>query len=122
MVVGTFEAALTVARGDALRRGADAIAVIGGAEIYRAAMAQADRLEITEVALTPDGDVRFPAIDRSIWREAGRRHCPAGPADDAAFDLVRYVRADPRPTAAPAQLPTVSWAPTGNAMPCNPPR
>ncbi len=34
LVAGSLDAALAAARGDALRRGADAIAVIGGADIY----------------------------------------------------------------------------------------
>src|SRR5262245_2162057 len=53
LVAPGIEAALDAARGDALRRGAEAIAVIGGAEIYAQCMAQADRLLITQVQLRP---------------------------------------------------------------------
>ena len=60
----SVEAALTAARGDALRRGADEIAVVGGADIYAETMALADRLVITRVHLRPAGDTTFPA-DRS---------------------------------------------------------
>ena len=42
--------------------------VIGGEQIYRQAMAVADRLEITEVGLEPEGDAWFPEIDAG-WRE-----------------------------------------------------
>src|SRR5882724_7838092 len=45
----SFAAARAVATGDALRRLATEIAVIGGAEIYAQWMDIADRLEITEV-------------------------------------------------------------------------
>jgi dihydrofolate reductase len=90
--VQSLEAALEVARGDALRRGAQAAMVIGGAEIYARAMPLADRLEITQIHAAPQGDARFPEIDLSRWREIARAAHPAGPDDDAAYDLVTYRR------------------------------
>ncbi len=48
------------------------VMVIGGAEIYRLFLPRADRLELTEVDLAPRGDARFPAFDRSEWRETAR--------------------------------------------------
>ncbi len=42
--------------------------IIGGEQIYRQAMDVADRLEITEVDLEPEGDAWFPAIDPNRWR------------------------------------------------------
>lgn len=41
--------------------------VIGGEQIYRQAMAVADRLEITEVDLDPEGDAWFPEIAAGDW-------------------------------------------------------
>ncbi|MBP5987752.1 MAG: dihydrofolate reductase [Azonexus sp.] len=41
--------------------------VIGGEQIYRQAMAVADRLEITEVDLEPEGDAWFPEISPADW-------------------------------------------------------
>ncbi len=69
LVAPSVEAALTVARGDALRRGAGEIAVIGGADIYRQTMPVADRMVFTRVHLQPDGDTRFPSIDPTVWNE-----------------------------------------------------
>lgn len=46
--------------------------VVGGGEIYRAAWADIDRLEITDVEQTPDGDATFPAIDPNTWVESHR--------------------------------------------------
>ena len=92
VVAPTLPAALEVARGDALRRGADRIMVVGGAEIYAQAMAHADRLEITQIHAVPQGDARFPGIDLGMWRETARVSHPAGPDDDAAYDLVTYRR------------------------------
>ena len=50
----------------------DRIFVAGGGEIYRAAWDRLDRLEVTEVDTTPDGDVTFPEIDPQDWQETSR--------------------------------------------------
>jgi dihydrofolate reductase len=91
----SLKAALQSARGDAWRRGADAIVVIGGAEIYAQAMPFADRLEITQVHASPQGDAVFPLIDPTAWRETARESHPAGPNDDAAYDFVTYLKPIP---------------------------
>ena len=91
LVAHNVETALQAARGDALRRGSD-VMVIGGAEIYAQAMPLADRLEITEVHLKPEGDSGFPPIDPAVWREVAREAHPAGPNDDAACDFVSYLK------------------------------
>jgi dihydrofolate reductase len=92
LVTTSLAEALAIARGDALRRSAAEIAVIGGAEIYAACMEVADRLEITEVHARPEGDTRFPAIDRTQWEEVARVPNPSGPDDSAPFTYVTYRR------------------------------
>ena len=88
-------AARAVATGDALRRLATEIAVIGGAEIYAQWMDVADRLEITEVHARPEGDTYFAAIDRDVWQEVARVRHPAGPDNSADFSYVTYRRRKP---------------------------
>ncbi|MEU0094867.1 dihydrofolate reductase [Kribbella sp. NPDC006257] len=61
------------------------IYVAGGGEIYRQAFPYADRLELTEVDQSPDGDVTFPTFDRSAWTETART-----PLD--GFTFVTYDR------------------------------
>jgi dihydrofolate reductase len=92
LVAPSPQAALAAARGDALRRSADAIAVIGGAGIFSHCMETADRLEITLVHASPQGDTFFPAIDPGHWREVRRTKCPAGAQDDVAFSYISYGR------------------------------
>jgi dihydrofolate reductase len=92
VVTHSFADAHAIAKGDALRRFATEIAVIGGAEIYAQWMASADRLEITEVHAKPEGDTRFPAIDAADWEEVARARNPAGPDDSADFSYVTYRR------------------------------
>jgi dihydrofolate reductase len=92
VVTTSFDAAHAVATGDALRRSAGEIAVIGGAEIYAQWMDIADRLEITEVHARPEGDTHLAAIDAAAWEEAARVRNPAGPDDSADFSYVTYRR------------------------------
>jgi dihydrofolate reductase len=84
--------ALAVARGDALRRSADAVAVIGGAALYAHTIGSADRLVITRVHLQPQGDTAFPSIDPALWQEVSRRTHDPGPGDAGAFTVLVYER------------------------------
>jgi dihydrofolate reductase len=88
----SFGAARAVATGDALRRLATEIAVIGGAEIYAQWMDIADRLEVTEVHARPEGDTHFAAIDPAGWEEVARVGNSAGPDDSADYSYVTYRR------------------------------
>jgi dihydrofolate reductase len=92
VVTTSLEAARAVARGDALRRCALEIAVIGGAEIYAQWMDGADRLEITEVHASPSGDTRLAPIDASQWEEVARERHAAGPDDTVPYSYVTYRR------------------------------
>jgi dihydrofolate reductase len=92
VIAASLDAALAVARGDALRRNADAIIVAGGAEIYAQVLPQASQLAITHVHKKVDGDARFPKIDLTLWREAARSEHPAAAEDEAAFAFVTYAR------------------------------
>ena len=92
VVTRSFADAKAIATGDALRRFATEIAVIGGAEIYAQWMDGADRLEITEVHARPDGDTRFPAVDLTAWEEVARVRNPAGSHDSADFSYVTFRR------------------------------
>lgn len=92
VVTNSCEAARAVATGDALRRFATEIAVIGGAEIFAQWMAGADRLEVTEVHARPEGDAYFAAIDGAEWEEVARQRHPAGAGDSADFSYVTYRR------------------------------
>jgi dihydrofolate reductase len=95
VVTTSFADARAVATGDALRRLATEIAVIGGAEIYAQWMDIADRLEITEVHARPEGDTFLAAIDAADWEEVARVRNSAGSDDSADFSYVTYRRRKP---------------------------
>jgi dihydrofolate reductase len=96
VVTTSFADARAVATGDALRRLATEIAVIGGAEIYAQWMDIADRLEVTEVHARPEGDTHLAAIDPGHWEEVARVRNSAGPDDSADYSYVTYRRRKPR--------------------------
>jgi len=79
--------------GDALALSADARVafVIGGGELYRAALPHAAGLVITEIHRAYEGDVNFPEFDRTFWKETRRE--PQVAADGIRFDFVLYERA-----------------------------
>jgi dihydrofolate reductase len=92
VVAPSLDAALEAARGDALRRNADAIVIAGGAEIYTQALPLASQLAVTQVHKEVDGDALFPAIDPALWRECRRDTPQRGAEDEADFDFVTYER------------------------------
>ncbi len=80
---------------NALRRldGAPQVFVIGGAQLYAAALPLADELLMTEVELDIDGDTVFPPFDREAFDVVSReRHVSA---TGTWFSFVSYVRRRP---------------------------
>jgi dihydrofolate reductase len=66
---GSLEEALALVRGD------PQVFVIGGAELYAAALPLADELLLTEVDADVEGDTTFPPYDRDAFDEVEReRH------------------------------------------------
>ena len=68
----SLDEAVTLAEDIALIDGVDEALVIGGAQIYAAAIPRADRLYLTRVHAAVEGDVLLPDIDWSGWREQSR--------------------------------------------------
>ena len=84
--------ALTLGRVLATTRGGVEIMVIGGAGVFDAALAVADRIYLTRVHATPEGDTHFAPLDAGAWREVSREPLPQGPRDDFASTLFVYER------------------------------
>lgn len=79
-VAHDLDAALQIA----ITSGADEAMIIGGAVIYEAALPRANRIYLTQVHRTFDGDTLFPELDPAEWIEIERRDKSAG--SDAPFD------------------------------------
>lgn len=72
--------------------GADEIAVIGGADIYRAALPRAMRIYLTEVHAVFDGDVHMPEFNALEWKEVAREDHVASEIGGLAFSFVTLER------------------------------
>ncbi len=70
----------------------DELCVIGGGQIYEQMIAKADRLDITHVLATLEGDTLFPAIEPDRWRLASEERFPAGERDDHETRFAVYER------------------------------
>ena len=79
--------ALAVAYEEAHRTGTDEVMVIGGAQIYRQALAHADRIYLTEVHGTFAGDTVMD-LDLSGWRETSRKRHKSADTDEPEFSFV----------------------------------
>jgi dihydrofolate reductase len=68
IVVASIDEALAHARA----AGETELFVIGGGEIFRAALPLADRIHLTRVEADVAGDARFPELDPNDWLEVER--------------------------------------------------
>lgn len=67
IVARSVDEAMAAAQEAAHRGGVDEAFVIGGAEIYRLMLGRADRIHLTEVEASINGDVFMPQIDSTQW-------------------------------------------------------
>lgn len=86
------EAAPSPAAALALVAGAPRACIIGGAQLYAAALPLAHTLVLTEIDREFDGSVRFPAVDPQVFTEVARERHRAAPPNDFDFAFVTYNR------------------------------
>ena len=67
------------------------IFIIGGGEIYRQAMPMADKIYLTLIHKSFNGDTFFPEID-SGWREISREYHEKGESFEFPFEFIDYVK------------------------------
>lgn len=92
-VVRTLDDALALARvRGRCMDGAREICVIGGGEVYAQALPKADRLYVTHVLASFDGDTRFPEIDPAVWEAVASEDVPVGEKDSHPTRHVVYQR------------------------------
>ena len=86
-VFASVDAAIARAQTLATARGADEIAVIGGADIFEAMLSRADRIYLTRVHASPEGDTFF-APDMVNWHDVSRIPLQRSPGDDYDATLI----------------------------------
>lgn len=87
-VVQSLDQALDIAR----QNNEEEAFIIGGGEIYRMGLDLADKIYLTEINQSFDGQVTFPEFDKSIWQEESRIHHPTDERHKYSFDFVVYSR------------------------------
>ena len=66
--------------------------IIGGASVYKEALAFADHLYLTEIAATPEkADVFFPEY-KNEWKEESREEHQKNEKDQEDYAFVNYIR------------------------------
>jgi dihydrofolate reductase len=66
--------------------------VIGGGEIYKQAMPIANKIELTRVHETFEGDTFFPKINSAIWKDIDKTFHPKDAEHGHSFSFITYVR------------------------------
>ncbi len=96
IVCNSLFEALDIAREHAVEDGAPGteteICVIGGANVFAQVMTKADRLYVTHVHATIEGDTHFPAIDPEIWTIVAEEKFEKAEGDDYDFTFRTYER------------------------------
>jgi dihydrofolate reductase len=87
-VANSVEEAIALGRELADQRGVSEVMIIGGADIFRATLAHADRIYLTLVHGTPAGDTWFDIPDARIWRETARDPLPQAANDRFPAELI----------------------------------
>jgi dihydrofolate reductase len=87
-VAGSIAEALALGRKLALQRGVDEVMVIGGADIFRAALVETDRIYLTLVHGAVDGDVRMALPESKDWREVSREPMSQTAQDQFSADFI----------------------------------
>lgn len=91
--VGSLDDAITLARTRGrCMPGVNEVAIIGGGQIYGQAMSRADRLHVTHVLASLDGDTVFPEIEPDQWRQMSCEDVPKGERDSHATRFCVYQR------------------------------
>lgn len=78
----SLEAALAIASD------AEEVMVIGGGEVYRAALPLADRIYLTRIHARIEGDTFFPEPNAAEWREVSRESRAADEKNACALSFV----------------------------------
>ena len=89
VVVHSLEEAITEARS----RGEKELFIIGGGEIFRQAMPLVDKVYITRIHHSFDGDIFFPELKSVEWKEIKRIDCKPDEKNRYSYSYIELERA-----------------------------
>jgi dihydrofolate reductase len=70
----------------------DEVFIIGGAQVYHAAMNYLDKIYLTRVDVSLEGDVYFPALSPDEWKMVSEEKRPADDKNDHDYSFRVYER------------------------------
>lgn len=91
-VFSSIGLAAAAARALADNLNVEEVCIIGGGQIYAAALPLVKRMWLTEVDAEADADVFFPAFDERAWKEVSAVRHEADADNEAAFVIRELVR------------------------------
>ena len=89
--VNSLEKAIEFAKKQA---GNEEIFIIGGGNIYEQALTLTDKIYLTEVKASIEGDAFFPSIEKNKWKEIARISHSKDDKNEYDFDFVELLKTD----------------------------
>ena len=91
-VAHSLEQAYSLAEAIAEIDGQDELMIIGGDQIYQSSLPEIDRIYLTKVHASVEGDAWFPEVNWDEWQELGREDFPAEGPNPYAYSFIVYER------------------------------
>lgn len=88
IVVDSLQAAILKAQEENFKE----IFIVGGGEIYKESMSHADRIYMTRVHTSIEGDTFFPEIDEAAWQLQSAEHFDADEKNNLAHTIELWER------------------------------
>jgi dihydrofolate reductase len=92
-IAGSIDEAVALANQSDVKE----IFIIGGGEIFKTYFSKADRIYLTRIHHSFEGDAFFPAIDGKEWRLVKEVNCPADEKNAYSHSFQTWERKSPSP-------------------------
>ena len=76
----------------AIENGETECFIIGGGEIFRQSIDRCDKIYLTRIHHHIDGDVFFPELDKTKWKEVSRKDVDADEKNNYSFSFITLER------------------------------
>lgn len=84
LLASSIEDAITKVKND------DEVFIIGGADIYRQSLEIADKIYLTRIHQTFEGDAFFPEIDKTKWELVSQQNHQADEKNQYAYSFLEF--------------------------------
>ena len=92
LIAHSLTQAYEIAEKEACRLGVERMMIVGGAEFYRQALPEVNRIFLTQINLNVDGDAFFPDLDKNAWHTVAREEFDASKEVPLSFAFCELCR------------------------------